>query len=229
MQEFPHAIPRDPFGEPIEAWLRDIAAEHRDIRTSGTSVRFVDEEEVRRIIELGYAADIGYLPFDIVEDASVARAEISEDRARRLVSSLERDVKFRSTVMSAYDYRCAVSGFGIGALPKGRATSLLDAAHIRPVAERGSDRASNGLALTPTLHRLFDQGLFTVAERESGLEVVTSPLLERTMIESPDGSFRLPLTTGMRIAVPADPTLRPSTVDLKFHAHQIFKGAGSVL
>lgn len=229
MEEFPHPVPRDPFGEPIEAWLRDIAPEHRDIRTSGASVRFVGEDEVRRIIELGYAADIGYLPFDIVDNGPVSGSAVSEDRTRRLVSSLERDAKFRTTVMSAYTFRCAVSGFGIGALPQGRATSLLDAAHIRPVADRGSDHVSNGLAMTPTLHRLFDQGLFTISERGSDLEVVTSPLLDPTMIESPDRLFRLPLTTGLKIALPAESTLRPSVVELRYHSRRVFKGAESML
>ena len=228
MQEFPHPVPRDPFGEPLEGWLRDVEPRHRDIRTSGASVRFIAEDEVRRIIELGYAADIGQMPFEVAEDASVD-AGFAEERARRLVSSLERDARFRASVMSAYDYRCAISGFGIGTLPQGRATRLLDAAHIRPVAERGSDSVSNGLSLTPTLHRLFDQGLFTLAQRDTRLEVVTSPLLETTMIESPDGAFRLPLVTGLPIRLPSDPSARPSPGDLRFHSREVFKGAHSLL
>src|SRR5664279_2802591 len=32
-------VRRDIAGEPIEGWLREVAVEHRDIRTSGRSVR----------------------------------------------------------------------------------------------------------------------------------------------------------------------------------------------
>lgn len=229
MQEFPNPVPRDPFGEPVEAWLREIATEHRDIRTSGASVRFVTESEVQRIVELGYAADIGQAPFGFAREPAVPEALVSEERSRRLVSALERDARFRASVMSAYDYRCAVSGFGIGTLPEGRATRLLDAAHIRPVSEQGSDAVSNGLALTPTLHRLFDQGLFTIAQRKSRLEVITSPLLEATMIELPDRTFRMPLITGLPVVLPSDTSSRPRVADLRYHATHVFKGAELLL
>jgi hypothetical protein len=39
---------------------------------------------------------------------------------------------------------------------------LLDAAHLRPKGEDGSDHPGNGLVLRPTHHRVFDGGLFAV-------------------------------------------------------------------
>jgi putative restriction endonuclease len=229
MVEFPTPVVRDPFGEPIEAWLRDVRPEHRDIRTSGRSVRFLAEDEVRRIVELGYAADISQAPLEYPPGTEVPGLGLAEERSRRLVSALERDAQFRGSVMTAYEYRCAISGFGIGTVPQGRATRLLDAAHIRPVSEKGADVVSNGLALTPSLHRLFDQGLFTIVRRHETVEVVTSPLLEPTMIESADGSFRLPLRTGLRLQIPREAALQPRDSDLRFHATQVFKGPQSTL
>lgn len=229
MTEFPIPVPRDPMGIPIEGWLRGILPEHRDIRTSGESVRFITEEEARHIVELGYAAQLGDPLAGVEPLPEEPERGVAEERTRRLVTALERDARFRSTVMSTYGYSCAVSGFGIGTLAAGRATRLLDAAHIRPVSERGSDDVANGLALTPTLHRLFDEGLFTLVRRRDELQVVISPLLEPTMIESPDRSFRLPLVTGLGVRLPSADALQPGAAALRFHASKVFKGPESLL
>jgi len=37
-------------------------------------------------------------------------------------------------------------------------------AHIRPVESRGSDSVRKGLALSGTLHWMFDRGLISVAD-----------------------------------------------------------------
>lgn len=39
---------------------------------------------------------------------------------------------------------------------------MLEAAHIVPVAEQGSDDPSNGILLRADLHRLFDNGLMAI-------------------------------------------------------------------
>lgn len=228
MQEFPNPVPRDPFGEPIETWLRDVASADRDVRTSGASVRFISESEAKEILDLGFAGQLGAATYEAAS-LSDEPSLVAEDRARRLVGALERDARFRRSVLSAYEYRCAVSGFGIGRLPVGRATRLLEAAHIRPVADHGPDMVTNGLVLTPTLHRLFDQGLFTLRWEEAHLEIVTSPYLEPTMIASPDGSFRLPLATGLRVALPVDHGHWPNSSQVRYHQSQVFKGPGSAL
>ena len=54
-------------------------------------------------------------------------------------------------MLDAYDYRCAVIGCQL---------NLVDAAHIIPVSEeQGNDSITNGIALSPTVHRAFDNGL----------------------------------------------------------------------
>lgn len=116
MQEFDNPVPRDPFGEPIEAWLRSMAPSDRDLRTSGASVRFTSEQEARQILDLGYAGQLGATDY-AQQGSDQATALVAEERARRLVGALERDASFRRGVMSAYVFRCAVSGFGIGQLP----------------------------------------------------------------------------------------------------------------
>lgn len=68
-----------------------------------------------------------------------------------------RSTSFFKQVLNAYDYRCAVTR---------RKLKLVDAAHILPVAagERSIDTVRNGIALSPTYHRAFDNGLIYLDE-----------------------------------------------------------------
>jgi len=61
---------------------------------------------------------------------------------------------FRVLVTDAYQRRCAVTGE--------KTLPVLEAAHIRPYAEDGPHRISNGLLLRSDLHKLFDLGYVTV-------------------------------------------------------------------
>jgi hypothetical protein len=88
---------------------------------------------------------------------------------------------------------------------------------------------SNGLALTPTLHRLFDEGLFTIGESSAGLTVITSPHLEPTMISSADGTFALPLTNGLAVRQATLTDDRPNLSQLRFHQREIFRGPESLI
>ena len=69
---------------------------------------------------------------------------------------------FRVLVTDAYNRRCAVTGE--------RTLPVLQAAHIKPYAESGPNRVSNGLLLRSDLHILFDRGYVTI-NRDYRLEV----------------------------------------------------------
>lgn len=69
---------------------------------------------------------------------------------------------FRVLVTDAYQRRCAVTGE--------KTLPVLEAAHIRPYAEQGPHRVTNGLLLRSDLHKLFDLGYLTVTP-ELRLEV----------------------------------------------------------
>lgn len=65
-----------------------------------------------------------------------------------------RDARFRTNVLTAYGYRCAVSGMQL---------NLVEAAHLIPVEhERGTDELKNGICLSALHHRAFDLGLFGI-------------------------------------------------------------------
>jgi putative restriction endonuclease len=96
---------------------------------------------------------------------------------------------------------------------------------VKPVAMHGSDAVANGIALTPTLHRLFDQGLYTIEYRDSTLRTLVSPRLEPSMIRSADDSFRLPLVTGLVVRLPANRDMWPDPSVLRFHNKTVFKAS----
>jgi putative restriction endonuclease len=87
------------------------------------------------------------------------------DEVERKASStfrIARSVTFRANVLNAYDNTCALTGRSIVS-PNG--SHGLDAAHIVPLASRGSNDVRNGLAFSKEIHWAFDQGLFGFLER----------------------------------------------------------------
>jgi putative restriction endonuclease len=70
-----------------------------------------------------------------------------------------RDASFRRQVCDAYDNRCAITGLR---LVNGGGKAEAQAAHIWPVAEGGPDIVQNGIALSGTIHWLFDRHLISL-------------------------------------------------------------------
>ncbi|MBV5313941.1 MAG: HNH endonuclease [Prolixibacteraceae bacterium] len=68
---------------------------------------------------------------------------------------------FRKAVLEIYDGRCAISGMK---LEFGNNVTMVDACHIVPFADAQGDTITNGIALSPTLHRAFDRGLVSVSD-----------------------------------------------------------------
>ena len=74
-----------------------------------------------------------------------------------------RDRAFRNAVLAQYDYCCAFTERKFVS-PLSPRTMGLDAAHVVPVQDKGSDHPANGLLLTKELHWAFDRGLIGVNE-----------------------------------------------------------------
>lgn len=113
-------------------------------------------DDLRSAIDLGPAAATP-------ESAAERVAEPPPQGADALVpqrrSERARDPNFRDEVLAAYDHRCAVTGFQ--AL-LGGAAFCLEAAHVYWHSQGGSSTVDNGLALTPTLHKLLDHGAWSI-------------------------------------------------------------------
>lgn len=92
------------------------------------------------------AAQLQDLPTQDIGALSAERQRIVTN-----VGRYSREANFRQQVLSAYGNRCAVTRTQL---------RLVESAHILPVpAPKSSDHVSNGLALSPTMHRAFDNAL----------------------------------------------------------------------
>ncbi|MEM1042074.1 MAG: HNH endonuclease signature motif containing protein [Bacteroidota bacterium] len=137
------------------------------------------------------------------EDVEAEANTLPPERKRVVteVSRLSRAANFRRKVLDAYGHRCAVTRAQL---------RLVDAAHILPVAVEGStDVTTNGITLSPTMHRAFDHGLiFLDPDRFVRLNNEKADRL-RTLGLS-DGLADLTASLDSRIHLPADQDLWPS-------------------
>lgn len=97
--------------------------------------------------------------------ASAPPTAFAADRPTRMTTAMRkaRDRAFRRAVLDQYDNRCAFTGRRFLS-PVGTLVLGLDAAHVVPVSENGSDHPANGLPLTKDIHWAFDRGLLSVSD-----------------------------------------------------------------
>ncbi len=215
LRSFDQPVPLEIGGVAVEHRLRRIERRGWGAALQGKSVRSISETNAIEILMLGSANYSRTRSYEISGEGSAMPA-----RSRHVVTRLDRDAKFRDGVLSGYRFQCAITGLGVGPGPASRLFGVLDAAHIRPVSQEGSDRPSNGIAMTPTLHRLFDAGLFTLEPKRGEIIVKRSPQLQESMLVS--AKARIALEDGMRISLPGDLGCRPSRDDLDFHRRRVF-------
>ncbi len=112
------------------------------------------------------------------------------DDVEVLINRKIRDASFRRNVCEAYGYRCAMTGLRI---VNGGGRAEVQAAHIWPVAEGGPDSIQNGIALSATVHWLFDRHLISLTD-DYGLLVSHNkvPAEIRTLFEKQAQRIRLP-------------------------------------
>lgn len=224
IQYFPNPVPFRYLGEAMEKFIRESPTGTPDMR--GRSVRALDDGDARRILELGYAGSLGDL--GDYETPPGTEPLLVAERSRRLVEAVTRDARFRRDVMTAYQFTCAITGLSAGTSQLRKAARLLEAAHIRPVSDKGADAVVNGLALTPTVHRLFDAGLVSIRWSGEALDLVVSPNLDARMIEAPERGTRIELVTGAPLILPADRAKWPSPQLVRYHQAQVFQGPESL-
>lgn len=112
------------------------------------------------------------------------------DRATMLVSRKVRDAKFRRAVLHVYDGRCALTGMR---LVNGGGRLETEAAHIMGVGDGGPDAVNNGIALSGTVHWMFDRGLIGLSD-DGGI-LLSSKINDRESVEKmihPDRQARFP-------------------------------------
>lgn len=133
-------------------------------------------------------------------------------RPQVLVSRSFRDRAFARLVKRAYAGRCAMSGL---ALRNGGGRPEVEAAHIVPVEAQGPDSVRNGLALSGTIHWMFDRGLVSVDTDHS---ILIAP---GTVAEEIAGRL---FVADRRLILPTDPAFAPHASYFKWHRDHVFKG-----
>ena len=118
---------------------------------------------------------------------------------------------FARHIQEAYDRTCAVSGLRI---LNGGGRPEVQAAHIRPVAEQGSDSVRNGIALSGTFHWMFDRGLLSVDDDYS-------ILVAKRGVPEPLSSL---INPERKLILPPDARMWPHRQFLGYHRERIFKG-----
>lgn len=191
-------------------------------RGSNTSaVRLISDTDFALIIEAGLTArsEPDTLPrtddmalVDGLSDSPEPFVHAVSPREVMLSQRAYRDRSFARQVKHAYSGRCCISGLE---LRNGGGRPEVEAAHILPVSRNGPDTVRNGLALSGTVHWMFDRGLVSVGE---GYEI----LIAKDSIAD-ETSHRL-ITEDQRLLLPKRRELFPHQGYLQWHRENVFKG-----
>jgi putative restriction endonuclease len=185
-----------------------------DGRVSGymqSAARLISDEDFDAIIMAGFG--------QLLSDVSEKQPGFAESQApfvrpimERLVAKPFREAAFASRVKRAYDTTCAFTGLN---MRNGGGRSEVEAAHIRPVGDghSGPDAVRNGLALSRTVHWMFDRGILSIDSDNKILKakgLVPEPVLR---LLNPNGEILLPQSERER----------PHQAFLEYHRNRIFK------
>ena len=144
--------------------------------------------------------------------------QVDNDQSPLLNSALNRrsrSPKFRKTVLSKYEYRCAVCKYSFE-FPRGNWPAL-EAAHIKWHSHRGPDDAQNGLSLCVLHHELFDWGAFTILPNT--FDILVARTILNQVCKSPITSLQgtpLPI-------IPERDSDQPAAEYLDWHARNVFR------
>ena len=147
-----------------------------------------------------------------LEPALDASDSVAEDRALYGNEYLTRarlgQGAFRISVTEAYKRRCAISGE--------RTLPVLESAHIKPYAQSGPHRISNGVLLRSDLHKLFDLGYVTITP-DYHVEIS-----KRIKEEYENGRDYYALQGKHLISLPDSIVERPSTDFIQWHNDNVY-------
>jgi putative restriction endonuclease len=180
----------------------------------GRAVRAIPEMEFDQILKVGFAQELDHLHGH--SNDSLTGFEDPPHRFERpivemTVSRPFRDQAFKRAVRTAYQNRCALTGL---CLVNGGGRPEVQAAHIMPVTDNGPDSIRNGLALSGTLHWLFDRGLIAVDDDHKILIAKNKIPDQILKLLNPDG----------KIITPKDFSYWPHPYYLRYHREHTFKG-----
>ena len=221
--KFDFPVPyRDGTGRFAERRLREMPSPAAaGVTLRGQSIRELEGSDFVAIVDQGLSSTLdpanrirfGLDPQNI--DFATQRLLTEEPAVRRtelmLVNRKIRDAGFRHQVLDAYSDTCAFTGLK---LINGGGRAEAQAAHIRPVSANGQDIVTNGLALSGTVHWMFDRGLISLAD---DLQILVS-----RQINDPEG-VRAMINKSGHALPPLRPADRPHPHFLQWHREHCFK------
>lgn len=126
-----------------------------------------------------------------------------------------REARFRLTVIPAYNYTCALTGYRLLTITSG---SIVDAAHIHRFADSKNNDPRNGIALCKNAHWLFDVGLWTLGD-DYRVRVASTKFSE-----SGADALLLKSMESHKILLPSDAKFWPDPIHLAWHRINRFQG-----
>ena len=165
-----------------------------DVQDRLEELRFIVWVDRGEIGGIALPGEVDIKPFD-ADGMQNARNRIS-----RRIACRRGHHQFRSDLLAAYDYRCAISGCDI--------VELLEAAHIRPHRGPHTNEVHNGILLRADLHTLFDLGLIAIDHNNLNLTVLVHDSVRRNGYEQ----FH-----NKNLNIPLDPENMPSSLRHHFH------------
>ena len=175
----------------------------------GRSIRTIPKEEFAFIVNAGFIRELDEWEADVGIAESVPEYAV-RPYIDQIVSRKFRDEAFRRHVRRAYSNTCAITGLK---LINGGGRPEVQAAHIRPVEKDGPDTVRNGLALTGTVHWLFDRGLISI---DDSFNVLVSPH------GLPDDLIKL-IRPDKKLLLPRNAEWCPHPTYLAWHRNNRFK------
>ena len=213
--DFDTPVPFEEGGEYYESALaKDDGSTNKG--AFGRAVRLVPDAEFNRILKSGFAPVLVEAPSTEISlpGFSELPAPFERPMVEMIVSRPFRERSFMHNVRAAYSNRCAMTGLR---LINGGGRPEVQAAHIQPVASKGPDSVRNGLALSGTVHWMFDRGLISIGDDYKILVAKN---------HVPEDAIRL-LNQNGSINLPKDEAFYPNAHYLMFHRDKVFKGSAN--
>lgn len=202
-------------GQAVERGLLDADGRLNNGRAV-QSIRPISDADFDRIISLGLIETEELLPR---EDGSPMPGVVQEERAiwegptdreTMLVSRTVRDRQFRKRVLDVYGSTCALTGMKF---INGGGRAETQAAHLMSVEAGGPDAVTNGIALSGTIHWMFDRGLVSLSDE--------GDILLSRKINDVEGVERL-IFSDRKARLPTSAGLRPHPRYLDWHRQNCF-------
>lgn len=187
------------------------------------AVRVIERDEFAALVHAGLSEEdewpdrVDPQQFDpnVLQASDVPQAPLEDmlgDRTKipSITNRPFRDRKFRLHIRKLYDRTCSFTGLR---LINGKGRPEVEACHIIPVEDGGNDSVQNGIALSGTVHWMFDRGLLSLSD---DYDILPSRQLNHDVAHL--------LYKDMKARVPANPAHRPHPHYLDWHRTNKFKG-----